>query len=420
MKSDKPSLTFVSAHSPDRAWTIPSTMPSVFTAFVRSQQGEETPDADLFHDAWNSLQAALGSELKRRGLWRSPPCYLGVYGYERWDAEETTGDPMAQAWGDTQVMQSALAELVSDCWAYIFSDRRRSLKQQLAAKANIDGLVCLNIKHFLHERQREHDPVGYRIFERVKGAVQETVSRGSLWVLAGDKRIRNSTVLGFEPGRAPRLPAKDLGPIVACWNDQLLPDLVTARGREEAAILERLRRLLVELPAQGIHSFRFKDLVDPLKSDARGRWAAFLAGEVTGRVERSGDEVQLRRQALPECAFESRQSYEHLTSCVSTAIRRMEADPRTRGYLAALWNYLQLQYGDERGEAAGEEDALVAEGPLSHRQLSQRLQIPRDRMPSLFASLRQLVTRCRLAGTARLGRRAAAGTAPARLRESQS
>jgi len=95
-------------------------MPSVFTAFVRSQQGAETPDATLLHDAWNGLQAALGGELKRRGLWYNPPCYVGVYGYERWDAEETVGDPMSHAWCYTRAPQSALAELVTDCWAYIF------------------------------------------------------------------------------------------------------------------------------------------------------------------------------------------------------------------------------------------------------------------------------------------------------------
>src|SRR5947209_13786397 len=75
------------AHFRARRRTRPGAMPSVFTAFVRSQQGAETPNADLLHDAWNGLQAALGGELKRRGLWNSPPCYLGVYGHERWEAE---------------------------------------------------------------------------------------------------------------------------------------------------------------------------------------------------------------------------------------------------------------------------------------------------------------------------------------------
>ncbi|MES1245070.1 MAG: hypothetical protein ABUT39_25930, partial [Acidobacteriota bacterium] len=123
-------------------------MPSVFTAFVDGLHGERTPDADLFHDAWHGLRAALVGEMKKRGLWQSPPCYLGAYGWESWDAEEGTGAGRAQG---------ALGELVADCYAFIFVDRLQSLKRQLLDKPDIDGLVLLNIRHFLHERQRVHD-----------------------------------------------------------------------------------------------------------------------------------------------------------------------------------------------------------------------------------------------------------------------
>jgi hypothetical protein len=405
MKDDAPPTPLGGFSVPFQRWGRPTTSPSVFTAFVRSQQGEETPDADLLHDAWNGLQAALGGELKRRGLWHSPPCYLGVYGYERWDAEETVGDPMSHAWCRTRPVQSALAELVTDCWAFIFSARMQSLKLQLRDKENIDGLVLRNIKNFLHERQREHDPVGYRVFERLKGALADAVSRRTLYVLGGDPRIRNNTVFGFAPCAELRLPALDLGPAVVRWNDELLPGLVIARGREEAAVLERLDQLLLGLPRQGISCFRFKDLVDPLKSDARQRWAAFLArGDSAGRVEYAPDQVQV----LPECAMESRQSFEHLVRCVSTSIDHLEVDPRTRGYLVALWTYLQPGHRAAKAEKACESaQDETEEGPLSHRQLSQRLQIPRERIPVLFTILKQIVARCRLAGKARIGRKPA-------------
>jgi hypothetical protein len=412
MKHDRPSIPFGSARLPVRRWARPSAMPSVFTAFVRSQQGEETPDADLLHDAWNGLQAALGGELKRRGLWQSPPCYLGVYGHERWDAEETVGDPMSHAWCYTRSNQSALEELVTDCWAYVFSDRMRSLKLQLAEKENIDGLVLRNVKNFLHERQREHDPVGFRIFERLRDAIRDAVSRQALYVLGGDSRIRNNTVVGFEPATEFILPALEFGPTVVRWNDELLPGLVTARGRQEEEILGRLEQFLLELPRHGISCFRFKDLVDPLKTDARLRWAAFLAREESAStVECAQEQIQVLRHVLPECAVESRQSFEHLVRCVSTSIDRLAVDPRTRGYLRALWDYLRLQNEDRTpGQAAASESAEAEEGPLSYRQLSQRLQIPRERIPVLFTTLRQLVARYRPAGKARFGWRPATGS----------
>ncbi len=384
--------------APVRPGTAADEARSAFTAFVRSQRGAETPDPELFHDAWNSLQAALGGELKRRGLWRCPPCYLGVYGYDRWDAEEATGDPMAHAWGERRAAQSALGELVSDCWAYVFSDRHHSLRRQLSSKANIDGLVSLNIKHFLHERQREHDPVGFLVFDRLQGAVRQAVSRRSLHVLAGDGRIRNSTVLGSEPGAVPRLSWADLTPVAAAWNDQLLPDLVTARGRQQVPVFEALVRLVSDLPRNGIRSFRFKDLADPLKSDARQRWAACLAEDrAVPTAAPAGGEGWTLRQEVPECTFESRQSYRHLVSRISASIDRIEADSRTRAYLRTLWDHLCLG-GDDEAPAAGDPGEPGERRAASHRQLSERLKIPRERLPMLFTILRQLAAQSRLAG----------------------
>src|SRR5262249_9571658 len=136
------------------------------------------------------------------------------------------------------------------------------------------------------------------------------------------------------------------------------------------------------------------------KSDARQRWAAFLAREDgAGRVECSSDQIQVLRQALPECAVESRQSFEHLVRCVSTSIAHLEVDPRTRGYLTTLWTQLHSRKTPD-GELPRAE---TEEGPPPHRQLSQRLQIPRERIPLLFTTLKQVVARCRLAGKAQLG-----------------
>lgn len=376
--------------------------PSVFTAFVSRQQGAETPDAALLHDAWNALQAVLGAELKRRGLWHSPPSYVGIYGHDRWDAEETVGDPMSHAWCRTRPTQTALEELVTDCWTYIFSARMRSLKVQLQTKENIDGLVIRNVKNFLYERQREHDPIGFRVYEQVKDAMAAALSRRALYVLGGDSRIRNNTVLGFERTEKLRLPAFDFGPTVMRWNDELLPGLVTARGREAAEILARLDRLILALPKDGVHCFRFKDLVDPLKNDARRRWAVFLAREeASGAVEYAPDQIKVLRQVLPDSAAEARQSFEHLARGVSATIARLDVDPRTRGYLASLWSYLVEHHGgittDGLTAAQSAHDEETEDGLPSHRQLSQRLQIPRERFPALFGRLRQLVAQCQRA-----------------------
>jgi hypothetical protein len=369
MLKRRPSTHFVTPHSSAQRWQRRTSMPSVFTAFVRCLQGERTPDADLFHDAWHGLRAALVCEMKKRGLWQSPPCYLGAYGWESWDSEAPQG---------------ALGELVADCYAFIFVDRLQSLKRQLEEKPDIDGLVLLNIRHFLHERQRAHDPLGFRIFEMLQAAVEEAVASGALHVLAGDKKIRNDTFLGFDP--AAELPSTppDLEPIVLRWNDELMPALITARTRQQAAVVRQLRECLLELPQRDIEAFRFKDLLDPLKRDVRGRWAALLGEGEKGSAAPSPDAVQVSAPGLPGSNVESRQSFEDLTHCVSASIDGMEADSRTRSQLKTLWSYLWRQHGEEGQEAVR---------PPSYRQLGQRLKIPRERLPVLFALLRQLVPR---------------------------
>ena len=357
MLKKRPSTQFVTPHSSAQRWPRRTNTPSVFTAFVSGLQGARTPDADLFHDTWHGLRAALVQELKRRGLWESPPHYLGVCGWERWDSEAPGAGP-ARA-------QSALGELVADCYAFIFVDRLQSLKRHLEEKPEIDGLVLLNVRHFLHERQREHDPLGFRIFELLQAAVEAAVASGDLHVLAGDRKIRNDTLLGFRPAAEPLATPADWERIALLWNDELMPDLVTAQTRKLAAVGRRLRELLLELPGLGVEAFRFKDLLDPLKRDARGRWATLLA------EEEGGDGL-------------SGQSFEEVARRVSASIERLEADARTRSQLRTLWHHLWRQNGEADREAGR---------PASYRQLGQRLDIPRERLPGLFDLLRQIVPR---------------------------
>ena len=145
-----------------------------------------------------------------------------------------------------------------------------------------------------------------------------------------------------------------------------MPGLVTAQTRKQAAVARRLRELLLELSGLGVEAFRFKDLLDPLKRDARGRWATLLDEEEGGGDGASG------------------QSFEEVARRVSASIERLEADSRTRSQLRTLWHHLWRQNGEEAPEAGR---------PSSYRQLGQRLEIPRERLPGLFDLLRQIVPR---------------------------
>lgn len=341
----------------------------------------EPPDQETFVALWEALRAALVAELRKRGLWQSSPCFLGVYGAESWQEGEKPGHSLAGRSLDP------LDELVADCYAYTFVDRLRALRAQLEVKPNVDGLVFLNIRHFLHERQKEHDPLGFQIFEALRKAVRKAVEAGELEVLEGDPRVRNETVLGFRSGAGPvEQEPVDLAPLVQQWNDELLPDLVTAHGRGRQPVLGTLQRRLRDLEGRGFEAIRFKDLVDPLKQDVRSRWADLLEREV---AEVEADEAARQLNAMahlfrPDFRYEEREAFRALVCCISELLDRFQDGEATRRHLDRLWGFLRTWAGQ------GEE----LEGFPSHRKLAGLLEIPRDRLPELFGVLRQAATEC--------------------------
>ncbi len=355
-------------------------MEPLFTRFVRLL--EQSAGEELFVEVWERLRTLLGGELKRRGLWATSPSYLGVYGWAYWESPGHSGG-------------GALEELTADLYAFVFVERLGSLKSQLAQKPNVDGLVHLNLRHFLLERQQQQDPLGFRIFEMVRGAALQSLSAGELHLWEGNPRVRNDTVLGFVPEPGEAACEARLSPLVAPWNDGLLPGLLTAQGGEQAAVVAELRRLLGDLGGHGIAAFRFRDVVDPLKSDARQRWAALLADEEGIRAEllpadpRAGAALWSEGPRLP---LEARQSLERLLAGVAEAIRQAPVDGATRGYLATLWRFLQVQSGALEEREPGVWPGVAAEEQrLSQRKLAELLGIPRARLPELLATLKRLV-----------------------------
>lgn len=371
----------------------------IFTDHVRALAAGGPLDSRRFEALWGALRMALRSELKKRGLWESPPSYLGVYGGESWaSADALKGH------------DSALEELLAECYSYIFVSRLRSLQAQLKLKPNVDGLVYLNIRHFLHERQKQHDPIGSQIFEVLQSAVRLAVGEGELRVLSGDEKVRNDTVLGFVEGmKAPGRGRGELPSLVARWNDALLPDLVTLRGRGQEEVVQRLRERLPDLRREGMVTFRFKDLVDPMKADVRARWAALLNlafGESVPQKE-GGEAGTVVHLVGPDRGVEERELFRKLVECVLTSLERLEVDRKTRGYLAILWQFVRIQAseGMEKTVASRLDRALEAEIETgdeerpSLRKLAEQLHIPRERLPALYETLGDLLERCRAANS---------------------
>ncbi len=347
-----------------------------FTDYLSSLGPQGDPPTPLaFQRVRRQLRTALVAELKRRGLWEAPPTYVGVLGAASWSSTEG-------AWQRDR----ALEELVADSYAFIFVERLGSLLAQLRVKPNVEGLVRLNIRHFLHERQREHDPIGFRVFEALRNGLRDAVEEGEMKIVEGDPRIRGDTVLEFTSGpRAPTGAGSELAAIVRGWGDELLPELVTAQGRARLAVAEKLRRLLSQLRETDWRSFRVKDLLDPLKQDVRARWGALFEAEV-GEAGGEGEGQGLRelvRRIEPSRQLEERDSFRALVNCVGGLIAELRAGGSTHRHLETLWGFLRAH------ALAGEGDALP-----SQRKLAVWLGVPRDRLPALYETLARFVERC--------------------------
>ncbi len=386
-------------------------MSQVFSDYVRSLDASgEPPDAESFEQVWAALGRALRSELRKRGLWSSPPRYLGVYGYNSWQPTTSDGEAafarsangsfarsanVASEEGLGQGSQgaspgfpgAALEDLLAGCYSHIFIRRIGGLKAQLKVKPNIEGLVFLSIRNFIHDTQKKHDPFGFRIFDVLRRALRAAQEAGELVLLTGDRKIRNDTVLAFDAGADPsRLDGEGLKAAVERWNDTLLPDLVTAQGKARERVIAVLVSFLLRLPAAGVTVFTFQQLIDPLKNDARNRWRALReAEEGPTAIESDGELIQLVRQIQPDTSVEDRDRFEKLAICLAVSLDRLDGPARTRSYLQKLWGYT-------RAFALDSADAMP-----SARKLGRHLGIPRDRLPGLLETLGELVQGCRAA-----------------------
>lgn len=342
-----------------------------FTEYVRLCLATEGSGADegvcdqLCNDALEKLRSALIAELRKRSLWRSSPSYLGVYGCTGWSPR-------------------CLDELLYDCHCFIFFERRQSLVAQLKVKENVEGLIFLSLRNFLYERQKRHDRLGFQIFTVLSIAIRRATTSGRCYVLAGSQRIRNDTVVGFalegDPSAAARI---DLDPLIAEWVDELLPELVTARGTRIERVAERLAALLAGLPAQGIQVFHFKILIDVLKHEVRNRWATLLEGAEREVSSETGDEMPDVRQAPPDVTVNQRLYFEKLVVCVEDALDRYAGPEHEQ--LQDLWRLLEAYWSQGQG----------GDKPPSKRKISRQLEISRRRLAGLLQLLQQWVVDCR-------------------------
>lgn len=354
-----------------------------FTRYVRALDSGEEPAAKPEEEAWRKLADALKREMRERGLWLASPGYLGMVG--------------AASWAEEEVFE----ELLCDCYSFVFVDRIGGLSGLLGYLDNIEGVVFRNIRFFLFERQKLHDPVGYRIFVVSRKAARAAIRKAWLFVLQGDDRVSNDTILGFELlCNLPRDRVRDFGPQTSLWSAELLPGLVTARGARLERVCEELEVRLRNLASPDVQWFRFRELVEPFKSHVRQMWSEMWRSSRGETAFEEGDRgaPELVFLTWPEAGFEQDESFEQLSRCVEEGLARFDGRQKTREYLERLWIFLQT-YADDKGSREIRGPGQTSDPPgsqclPSHRKIAEQLEIPRYRMPELFESLGQMVKSC--------------------------
>lgn len=352
-----------------------------FTAYVRSLDSEGAPlSPEVFERTLGKLRGALIHEMKKRGIWNVPPPFLGIYGSSHW------------AEGD------ALEDLLLHCYQYIFIQRLAALRRQLSVRPNIEGLVYLNIRHFLHEAQRRHDPLGMRLFEITCAAVQQLCDDGTLFILDGGPRLRNNTVLGFAEWLDPRLAADvDLKVQAAAWCDALLPDLVIAWVKEP--VIESLAAQLVRLE-ENVEVFKLENILQPLKNEVRARWwAGGLWGTAPEILRSDNEDEDWLAIVRPENTFEDHQNFNTLLQCIGERLGRLDEKEKTKDYLRRLWLALREwaaeAHVEQEPSLANDKELPDSAALPDNKSLGQILSIPRARIPGLKETLGELLNQCR-------------------------
>ncbi len=348
-------------------------MTTPITHFVRQMNpGGPEPSLKAFHNMWAALRVLLVAEMRRRSSWMSPPSYLGIVGHAGWTSPGNERD--------------ALDELAAECFEFVFIRRLASLRSHAESKPTVDGLVVLAIRHFLLDLQRRNDPLGFRVFEVLRRVVKRLVEAERLFLVGGDERIRNNTLVATEASAPPEsIREVDPSPLADAWTSSHLDGLVTATHGDLSTLIRRLADELFHWLGGERPGVQFGDLATALKQRVRTAWAdRFLTSGLSapGATLSVAEEKRKARASLDRIAA--------LGRCVTRTIEHSEQRRATRDYLVRLWQFL----ANFTAEDFLVPDSATDELP-SYRQLSQLLGIPRERIPGLLKTLGQYLNQCR-------------------------
>ena len=298
----------------------------------------KTFDAGTFpsEEILQVIGRVLKNKMWERKIWDQPPSFLGYPEYGNWN-------------DDASFFYS---DIVIDCYEYAVLSRFQSLKTHVSKKDNIDGLVFLNISHFLQDRQQAHDPLGYAVFKNVEAILKEFSKSEFLMLdnLRDKNKIRNETtcLLVFPPTQAP-FPDYNLIKQTVSSHSEYETILCNAvilgdRGQRSVSLL------ILHLKKEGIAAFRVKDLVDVLKKASRSVDTEILSSDVMEDFHIEVSDLSVSHAHQTEAAIDAAGLQEKIKREIDKLKNHNKVKKRYHLLLTVIFN-----------KVANDEDVIVTE-----------------------------------------------------------
>ncbi len=301
------------------------------TEHLRQYLASNKPDVALLA----SLAELIRERIWKSGMWEQPPDYFGYPEYHSWREAFAADDPSPGPAGDF-----FLEEIVRD---------RSFLEETIQAGNAIDAWMRQRIKWFLIDRQKKHDPIGYRVFKNLTAVLEAMIADGSATATNQVQgKLRNQSLIrlkSVEPGSLAGEP--DLARLIDTdpeWQPVLLRLAKLGKGAQQL-----LRERLVRLSSAGVDAFSVGDLAAILKAKVRALYEAWNRPSEctsTGSPTTPENPDEFRTDAPDERYGDGDEHLDSLRREVPEAVERSEYISKVkRGMLVVFedWlNYLQM------------------------------------------------------------------------------
>jgi hypothetical protein len=318
-----------------------------------------------------ALLAAL-AELVRERIWKSdmweqPPDYFGYPEYGSW-GEAFSGDDPSPGPAADFFLEEVVQELPF-------------LERTIQEGNSVEALLRQKVKWFLTDRQKKHDPVGYRTFTNLVAVLEGMIADGAATATNRVRsKLRNPTLIQLKLGDSGPTPAaRDLARVVDTDPDWLpvLRRLAKLGKGAQRLLRERLDRF----PSQGVVAFSVGELGAVLKArvrEAHEAWNRPAGGSPATSRRTPEPSDDFRTDALPGRYSSFEECLGALRQGVPEAVERSDYTPKVRrGMLAVFADWLKYL-------AVGQDHP-----PL--REWAAQLGLPKSSLGDYLQRLRSLI-----------------------------